>query len=568
MQALDDQGFVKVATTIKHFVYGQSNGGVNMASMHGGVNHVFNSLAAPHMKVIREASPLALMVSYTSLDRVPMAANKFMVQTVLREHIGFKGVIMSDAMAIPWLNAHSRVASSLSDAAMLALRAGLQMELSPQQPAAFPTLVDAANDTEVVQLVDAAVLNLLQVKFATGLFDRPLPSLETLKTTIRSPQHLDADRNISREAIVLLQNDGLLPFNPNSAGKIAVLGPFADLINAGGYAASIPNDAALGNSLRRSLVATLGSQKVEYVQGVDIVDTTNSSGIDTAVAVARNSSLVVLMVGSLSGGSGDLTNSNTDGEGYSHPFLGFPGLQQQLVDSVLDTGAPTVIILSGGQAFALANSTLRANAIMHSFQGGEFTGDALVEILFGQVNPSGKLPFTLPQISGAWPIAYNYLNSDNYGGPGGLSGVVTYDWQLPLLTRNPPMAFGFGLSYTTFNVSSPTATVQSGSEGNTEVVISATVSNTGSVTGKEVVQLYFRQLYTNILETGNRQLVRFEKLTLSPGQSQNITFTVAHDELGYYKDMELQLDGGAFTFWLGTSSRLQDLQSVNVTIAG
>lgn len=174
MQERDEYG-VKVATTIKHFLYGQSSGGVNTASIEGGINHIFNSIGQPYIKVIKEAKPLSLMTSYSSYDRVPVAANKYLLQEVLRERMGFDGVIMSDALAIPWLYEHQHVAPSLLDAGIEALKDGLELELSPRQPAVFPLLRSAVNDTTVADLIDSAVLRVLILKFATGQFERPLP---------------------------------------------------------------------------------------------------------------------------------------------------------------------------------------------------------------------------------------------------------------------------------------------------------------------------------------------------------------------------------------------------------
>lgn len=568
MQEKDENGFVKVATTIKHFLYGQSNGGVNMASLFGGINHIFNDLAAPYIKVLNESSPLSLMTSYASVDLVPMSANKYLVRDVLRGALGFEGVIMSDAVAIEWLWTNHRVASSMEEAAKQAVRAGLQMELSPIQPAAFPTLVSAENETDIAQYVSEAALAMLELKFATGQFDKPLPTLENLESTLRAPAHLEIARNLSRESIVLMHNDGILPLKKTNATSIALLGPFGELINAGSYSASISNDSSFGNSLRASLASELGASNLQYIQGVDIVDTTDENGIDKAVSAAKEAGLAVLMLGSLSTmiGEDPLWTKRTDGEFFSHPSLGFPGLQQQLLDAVLDTGVPTVLVLSGGQAFQISNSTLRANAIMHSFLGGEFTGDSIADILFGRVNPSAKLPVTMLQDSGAWPIAYDYLFSDNFSGLASFGSGQAYDWQLPRLNRNdPPFPFGFGLSYTTFNTSAPTASLQT-TNGTNSVQISATVTNTGSVAGKEVVQLYFRQQYTNLVETPNKKLVGFTKVDLQPGETKDVSFTVPYYDLGYYRDMQLQVDSGLYSFYLGTSSKMSDLKTVNATI--
>lgn len=559
MQELDDNGYVKVACTVKHFVYGQSSGGINAASQYGGINRIMNEQAMPFLKVVKEARPFALMASYSAVDRVPMAANKYMLQNVLRDTIGFDGVIMSDAEAISNLYNLHLVSNSSTNAALKALRAGIQLELSPVQPAMFPNLVNSSNDSAVVDLVDHAVQNLLEIKFLTGTFDEPLPTIEVLNATLRKASHLEIAKNASEEAIVLLQNDGILPLpdpsaSPGNASQVAVLGPFAKLLVMGSYAPNNSTQPLHGTPFLPSLEDLLGVDNVTYVEGVDITNTTDSSGIDAAVSAAKQAGLAIVCLGSVAVLAEDgAAKWRTDGELFSHPSLGFPGLQQDLLDAVLDAGIPTILIITGGQGFVLPTSTIeRTGAILHSFLAGEFTGNALVDILYGKVNPSAKLPVTLPQDSGSTPIYYDYLPSD-----------VGAFWSWPVLDRaNPLFKFGFGLSYTTFHFSAPKVSVVSDCNN---VSVSVTLSNTGLVTGKEVAQVYFRQQYTNI-ETPNMQLIRFAKVELAPSEETTIEWTIAHDELGYWQNLEWVVESGNFTFWVGSSSRAVDLQAVTVTL--
>lgn len=561
MQAKDENGFVKIATTIKHWVYGRGNGGVNRASMEGGINHILNDLAPPYIKVIQEAEPLSLMVSYASVDRVPMSINRYMIRDVLRGLLGFKGLVMSDANSIGYTVEESKVSKSPEDAAQKALRAGLEHELSPAGTGLFTTLINFVNNTEIANMIDESVSALLEIKFATGVFDSPLPSIENLESTLRNERHLEVNRNISRESIVLLKNDGLLPLQKTNVSKVAVIGAYADMINAGMYAACNATDPTYGSSFRRSLVQALGNENVLYAKGVDALPSNDSSGIDAAVAAAQEAGLAVVVLGS-GYGTFDLSefnNRRTDGEGFAHADLGFPGLQQQLLDAVLDTGVPTALVMSSGQTFVLNESTMRAGAILHSWFSGEFTGDALVEILFGDVNPSGKLTVTMPQANGAFPVAYDYLASDDQGG---FATATLYDWQWPQVTRYAPLRFGYGLSYTKFEISSPTVTSCSGN-----VTVNATVTNTGDVAGKEVVQLYYRPEHS-VIEFPIMKLIRFYKVDLEVGDSKVVSFTVPTTELGYYVDGEWNVDYGNYTFWVGSSSRTEDLQQLNVTVSG
>ncbi|KAI0534159.1 beta-glucosidase [Xylaria digitata] len=560
MQEKDESGYVKVATTIKHFVFGQSSGGVNTASMHGGLNYIFNELGAPYIRAFRDANPLSLMVSYATVDQVPMTANKYMLRKVLRGIMGFKGLIMSDAIAIPHLYTQSKVAKSAADAGLKALYAGLEHELNPAGTAVFPTLIDSVDDVEVARMIDEAVKAVLEIKFATGTFDLPLPSVGALNKTLRSDRHLEINRNVSREAIVLLQNDGTLPLHANTT-RIAVLGPYADVLNSGSYSANNASEYKYGGTIRRSLEQRLGAGNVQYVAGVEVFSTsTNTSGIPDAVDAAKKAGVAVVVVGS--GWSAQDTSAvsvnRTDGEGFSHPDLSFPGMQQKLLDAVLDAGVLTVLVLSGAQTFLLNESSKRSRAILTTLIQGEFTGDAVAEILFGAVNPSGKLTMTFPEAQGAFPVAYDYLPSDEQGG---FTGTGRFDWFWPQLTRYAPLRFGFGLSYTEFEFSAPRVA----KHDNTTVAATVTVTNIGDRSGKEVVQLYYRPVVTEI-EFPVMKLIRFIKIELAPGESRQVVLSVPIHELGYFIDAEWHVEKGLYNFWVGSSSRTEDLRLLNITL--
>ncbi|GAW17462.1 hypothetical protein ANO14919_069190 [Xylariales sp. No.14919] len=559
MQEKDENGYVKVATTIKHFVFGQSSGGVNTASIYGGINHIFNELGAPYIRAFRDANPLSLMVSYATVDQVPMPSNKYMLRKVLRGIMGFKGLIMSDAVAIPHLYTQSKVAKSATDAGLKALRAGLEHELNPAGTAVFPTLINSVDDAEVAHMIDEAVRAILEIKFATGTFDLPLPSASELNKTLRSDRHLEVNRNVSRESIVLLQNDGTLPLRANTT-RIALLGPYADVLNSGSYAANNASEHKYGDTIRRSLEQRLGADNVEYKAGVDVISTsTDTSGIPDAVDAAKKTGIAVVVVGS--GWSSDTTAvaiNRTDGEGFSHPDLSFPGMQQQLLDAVLDAGVPTILLLSGSQTFLLNDSSKRSRAILTTLIQGEFTGDAVAEVLFGDVNPSGKLTMTFPEAQGAFPVAYDYFPSDEQGG---FTGTGRFDWFWPQLTRYAPLRFGFGLSYTKFEFSAPAIARCD----KTTVTATVTVANTGDRIGKEVVQLYYRPAVTEI-EFPVMKLVRFAKIELAPGKSRQVSLSVPIHELGYFIDAEWYVEKGLYNFWIGSSSRTEDLLPYNITL--
>ncbi|KAI0023945.1 glycoside hydrolase family 3 protein [Xylariomycetidae sp. FL0641] len=564
MQEKDEDGFMKVACTIKHFIYGETRGGVNTASMYGGINHIFNDKLPPYIKIISEGNPASLMVSYSTVDLIPMSKNEYMLQDILRQKLGFDGLIMSDAFSVSNMYTQSKTAKTLEDAALQAMAAGVGMELSPGTAGTYPSLLSHVNNTAIADLINQSALRMLEIKFATGTFDEPLPTLENLQATLRAPAHLAINRAISRESIVLLQNQDLLPATPR---KVALLGPFADIINAGSYAAVNASAPQHGNTLRGSLTAALGDDAVIYVQGCDFLATdAASNAIAAAVAAAKDAGFAIVAVGSLSVSTETpLAAKRTDGEFAAHADLGFPGLQQQLLDAVLDAGVPTVVVLSGGQVFALPEpTTRRAGAILHTFLAGEGTADAAVAVLLGAVNPSGKLPVSMPQASGATPVAYDYLPSDDQGGSPSLSGGRdrrAADWQFPVLTRAVPFPFGFGLSYTSFAFGAAGAVA-----GDGEVTVAVTVRNTGDRAGKEVVQVYYRPAYTPDIEFPVKKLVRFDKILLGPGQSREVAFTIPTRDLGYWVNTKFKVLSGDYQFWVGSSSRDEDLIALNATL--
>ncbi|KAF4501223.1 Periplasmic beta-glucosidase [Fusarium agapanthi] len=449
MEEKDNNGFIKVATTVKHFLYGEGAGGLNTASMAGGTNHLYNDLALPYVRVLKE-KPASIMVSYSSIDRVPMSINKQLLQDMLRSEMGFDGRRSSEA------------------------------------------------------------------------------------TVLRSSKHLDINRKASRESIVLLQNkDKFLP--KSKISKVALLGPMADLLNPGSYAPSTSERPLHGRTLKGSLEAALVAKNVKYVKGVDIafVCDSDSEGIKAAVVAAKEAGLAIVAVGSLSVYTLDPdAGERTDGEFFTHASLGFSGSQH------------------GDQSFVLNNSTLRADAILHMFLDGEFTADSAVEIIQGKVSPRGKLTVTMPQAEGALPVYYDFLPSDAQGGVSFIQTPKGY----------APMPFGYGLSYTTFDISAPKIY-----QKDDTVSISVTVTNTGFLAGKEVVQVYQRPTSSEI-ELPNKRLIRFQKVEVKPGQRKVVNFSIPKKDLGYYNNGKYQVESGEYIFWTSSSSKITDLKNATITL--
>ncbi|WYZ44521.1 hypothetical protein EsH8_VII_000957 [Colletotrichum jinshuiense] len=541
VQEKDSEGFMKVAATIKHYVFGTSTGGVNQASILGGSNHIYNILALPYINVLKKVTPASVMPSYATIDGVPAHQNTFLLQELLRRQLGYNGVIVSDADAIVMLYATHKTASSLNDAGIKSLAAGVELELAIGFPTAFESLVGNQTVSGVTRDVNSAVSRLLDLKFQLGLFDKDLSANTTALTEVlRSDEHLRTNQEITSESIVLLKNDGILPLQ--SASKVAILGPLADVINTGTYAAW--TNAENGNlTFLDAITEKLGSENINHVKGVEITSTKNSD-IDSAVAAAKDAGLAIIVLGTIAVGWEDsLVNERTDGEGNTHASLKLPGLQEDLLAAVIASGVPTVLVLSGGQAFELAGTAQGAQAIIHTFLAGEFTGSALADIITGKVNPSGRLTITFPIYSEVNPVYYNREPSDWQG-----AGAI----QFPYLTNNYLYPFGYGLSYTNFSITDAGLNKSVYSKRDT-VTVNAVISNTGSIDGKETVQVYFRQAVAP-LSLPVKRLVGFSKIMIGAGTTTTVAIEVHVEELGYWLNGDYKVDAGTYEFFVGASS--------------
>lgn len=558
MQALDGQGFARVATTIKHFIYGSSTGGINQASMVGGVNDFWNTYAKPFVAVLSEAAPFALMPSYAAFDRVPMHANTHYNLDILRDTLGFDGVVSSDYAGISDLYQWHHVAADITSAGLLSLQAGVGHEIGDPSLTGFGSLGSYGNDSEVEALVTEAARRMLTLKMKTRTFEQPFPDLNALNSSLRTTRHEALNLNISKESMVLLKNaEQILPLNESALSSVAVIGPFATVINAGSYAA---DDFITGGTILRGIQSI--AKNVTYSQGCY---RSNYSNYDTmkmeAVAAAKAAKVAIVALGSSSSNFDDNLLDRTDGEAYDHADLDFPGPQVDLLQAIVETGTPVILVISGGQAFTMEYAATNANAIIHTFLQGEMGGYALASILGGATNPSAKLPVSIPRASSQVPIYYNYLPSDREQ----KFSMVLTDWEWPATNRTPRYPFGYGLSYTTFEVSNVNA-IKIGVAGtHGSILVTASLMNTGKQTGQEVLQVYFAQ-QTSMIERPVKNLVRFDKIKVEAGQSQNLTFEIPIHELGYYVNGEFRVDGGNYTMFVGTSSSDMDLTKVVVNV--
>ena len=515
-----------VYATLKHFAgYSASVGGRNHAPAQLGRRELADVVLPPFERLVA-AGVRSVMNSYAEIDGEAPAASSRLLTTVLRDQWGFEGTVVSDYWSLPFLVSAHRVAADETAAGVVALEAGMDVEL-PDQRGYGPVLTSAAERGAVDEaVIDRAVRRVLRHKVELGLLDPgwdPEPSaLRKGVLDLDKPQNRALAREVARASAVLLANHGALPLP--AAGRIALIGPCADDVRTMFGCYSFPNHVLsgredLGNgvaadSLRTALAAELPGVTWDYAAGCPVREE-DRTGIPAAATAAAGADLAVLVVGDKAG----LFGVGTSGEGSDVEDLRLPGVQEELVDAVLAAGTPVVLIVSSGRPYAVGRHRDTAAAMVQVFLPGEEGGNALAELLSGRANFSGKLPVQIPLSPGGQP--YTYLHPPLGDRQSALSN----------LDPTPAFPFGHGLSYTTFNV---TDLALDHTEVPTDSSFTATVRvrNTGAVAGAETVQLYATDPVAQVTRPV-RALLGFAKVRLEPGEQAEVRFDVHTDRLAF-----------------------------------
>ena len=537
-------------STLKHFAaYGIPEAGHNGARSIVGMRQLFSDFLPPFKKAVEEGVA-TIMTSYNTVDGIPCTSNKFLLTDVLRGMWGFKGFVYSDLMSIEGI-VGNRVAKDNKEAAVLALKAGLDMDLGGN---AYGNNLRQAFDEGAVTTedIDKAVANVLRMKFRMGLFENPYVSPKEAKKLVRSKEHKALAREVAREGIVLLKNDGVLPLKKD-IGTIAVIGPNADMMynQLGDYTA--PQERSeIVTVLDGIRAAVSPSTKVNYVKGCAVRDVTTSN-IPAAVEAARAADAVVLVVGGSSArdfetkykgtGAADITNNGVKilsdmdcGEGYDRSSLHLLGDQEALMEAVAATGKPLVVVYIEGRALNMNMASQKAQALLTAWYPGEQGGAAIADVLFGDCNPAGRLPVTIPRSEGQLPLFYAQGKQGSY-----VDGEGT-----------PLYAFGYGLSYTTFEYSN--LEIKKGDGKDALQTVSCTVTNTGNRDGEEIVQLYISDKVASVSQYPIL-LKAFERVALKKGESRKITFTLGEEQLSIYNvEMKQVVEPGDFKVMVGAAS--------------
>jgi len=557
-----------VAATAKHFLgYSMSEGGRNWGPVQMGPRELREVYAEPFAAVIRSAGLATIMNSYASVDGLPCAGSPAILTGLLRDELGFAGVVVADYASVLMLMEYHRVAATRGEAARLALLAGLDMELPVADCYGAPLTAEVEAGRVPLEVIDTAVRRVLRLKFQLGLFEHPYVEAEAANAAFQTPEQRALARRAVAESTILLTNDGVLPLAP-TAKRVAVIGPGADdqrLLQgdyhypahqevvyaapqhievtgllvpraAGSYAPGpyfTPHVTPLAG-----LRAALGNGvEVRYAKGCEVLGD-DRSGFAEAAQVARDADVAVVVVAGRSG----LLRSSTVGEGNDATNLDLTGVQEELVKTLAGTGTPLVVVVLSGRIHTLASIARRANALLQVFPPGEEGGSGLADVLTGKTNPSGRLPVSLPGSVGQVP--------NHVGLRAGGDHPMFYGDYIDA-PASPLFAFGHGLSYTTFAYSDLAVQAKSTTE---PIEVSIEVHNSGERAGDEVVQLYCHDEVASVARP-NRILLGFTRLSLIPGQARRVTFTVHPSRLAFYDPaMRFVTEPGAFTFCIGASS--------------
>lgn len=555
----------RVMATLKHFAaHGQPESGMNCAPANVSERVLRETFLQPFRDVLREAGAVSVMASYNEIDGVPSHASKWLLRDVLRKEWGFKGFVVSDYYAIwelgyrPDTHGHF-VAKDKKEACGLAVEAGVNIELP--EPDCYLHMVELVRKGRLKEKqIDDLVAPMLHWKFQMGLFDDPYVDPDEAERVVGCEAHRDLALQAARETITLLKNENnVVPLDVSTLKTIAVIGPNANRMLLGGYSGMPKHNATVLDGIKTKIGNRV---KVLYAEGCKITlggswqqDEVIASDpaedrrqIAEAVEVGRQADVIVLTIGGNEQTSREAWGLKHRGDRTS---LDLVGRQDELVDAMLATGKPVIVFLFNGRPLSINNVATNVPVIFECWYLGQECGRAVADVLFGDVNPGGKLPMSIPRSAGHLPVFYNHKPSARRG----------YLWD----DVSPLYPFGFGLSYTTFAFGNlRLAKKRISRNGRTQILVD--VTNTGPRAGTEVVQMYIRDRVSSVTRP-IKELKGFKKLALAPGQTQTVALGITAESLAFFDvNMDYVVEPGEFEILIGNSSRDADLQTIVLTV--
>lgn len=531
----------KLVACAKHYVaYGAAEDGRDYNSVDIS-ERTLRDVYLPPFQAAFAAGVGTVMSAFNEIAGVPCTSNAFVLRQILRQENAYPGMVVSDWNAINELLAHG-VAADRRDAARLAVQAGVDMDMSSR---AYADYLEGLVAADIVPLayVDEAVRRILRLKLLLGLFENPYVDLTEAAQAILRPDYRAKALELAQKSIVLLKNENnLLPLSAD-VRRIALIGPLADdhheILGCWHRIGRDEDTESVLDGLRQVLPDT----EIVHVRGCDLEG--NTLDVETAVAAATTANVAILVLGE---------GEAMSGEAHSRASLGLPGQQQALLAAVQATQTPVVVVLMSGRPLAVPWMAANISAILQAWHGGIRSGRAVADILIGTVNPSGKLTASWPMSVGQVPLYYGHKNT---GRPADGSGTLQFNvrhWTTFIDEKNGPLyPFGYGLSYTDFTYSELCVkTPQVSLDG--DVVVTAVLTNSGSRTGDEIVQLYVRDLVAEVTRPV-RELKGFQRVTLAPGERMSVQFVVPVTQLGFHGlDLQYKVEPGRFQVWIGPNA--------------
>ena len=540
------QKYATIAT-LKHFLaYAVPEGGQNGNYASVGIRDLHQNFLPPFRKAI-DSGALSVMTSYNSIDGIPCTSNHYLLTQLLRNEWKFCGFVVSDLYSIEGIHESHFVALTKENAAIQSVTAGVDVDLGGD---AYTNLCHAVQSGQMDKaVIDTAVCRVLRMKFEMGLFEHPYVDPKIAAKTVRRKEHIELARKIAQSSITLLKNENsILPLS-KTINKVAVIGPNADnrYNMLGDYTA--PQEDSNVKTVLDGILTKLSPSRVEYVRGCAIRDTTVNE-IEQAIEAARRSEVVIVVVGGSSARDFKTSYKETGaavaeegsvsdmecGEGFDRASLSLLGRQQELLESLQKTGKPLIVVYIEGRPLEKNWASEYADALLTAYYPGQEGGNAIADVLFGDYNPSGRLPISVPRSVGQIPVYYNQKAPRNH--------------DYVEVSSSPLYSFGYGMSYTTFEYSA----LQVVQKSARCFEVSFKVKNTGKYDGEEVSQLYMRDEYASVVQP-MKQLKHFERFYLSKGEEKLIVFTLAEEDLSIINQaLEQIVESGTFQVMIGSSS--------------
>lgn len=540
------QKYATIAT-LKHFLaYAVPEGGQNGNYASVGIRDLHQNFLPPFRKAI-DAGALSVMTSYNSIDGTPCTSNHYLLTQLLRNEWKFRGFVVSDLYSIEGIHESHFVAPTKENAAIQSVMAGVDVDLGGD---AYTNLCHAVQSGQMDKtVIDTAVCRVLRMKFEMGLFEHPYVDPKIAAKTVRRKEHIELARKIAQSSITLLKNENsILPLS-KTINKVAVIGPNADnrYNMLGDYTA--PQEDSNVKTVLDGILTKLSPFRVEYVRGCAIRDTTVNE-IEQAIKAARRSEVVIVVVGGSSARDFKTSYKETGaavaeegsvsdmecGEGFDRASLSLLGRQQELLESLQKTGKPLIVVYIEGRPLEKNWASEYADALLTAYYPGQEGGNAIADVLFGDYNPSGRLPISVPRSVGQIPVYYNQKAPRNH--------------DYVEVSSSPLYSFGYGMSYTTFEYSD----LQVVQKSARCFEVSFKVKNTGKYDGEEVSQLYMRDEYASVVQP-MKQLKHFERFHLKKGEEKKVTFVLTEEDFFLVNyTLKKVVESGTFQVMIGSSS--------------